>query len=377
MTTLVRSILISILANYNVILCQYAPIVNQLVDYVNSNESFALQLNKTFTEAGRGANSSSPMTYNKMYEFYNLWLSGMPEMNHCNLVSMSTQMTPFYLTATAHEILTYDIANEWFSNYLNEWKMFLDSTNSTEKIQEWEKCKLINMTEYKVPTNGIWSSFNSFFTRKIYPKYRPIASPNDSKIVTSPNDGQIACIQRNIDLSTKFVIKSIEYNLSAILNEDSYYIDRFVGGDSIQIFLEAFNYHRYHAPISGQIKEIQQIGGFYFVYETRLELNESIVPLFCDNFKFAANFNRRGIAYINDDKYGLKTVANVHIGVTEVSSVNYNVNIDSFVKKGDEIGYFAYGGSSILLIFEPNIINHFSVLPLDFVKMGQQIAVAN
>eukprot|EP01084_Bolivina_argentea_P122995 217977_1 len=363
---------------FRTILTQYAPIVNELAQFVSSNKTFAMELNETFIEAGFGPNSTNTTTYNEMYEFYDSWLTNMPDLEHCKLVSLSTYMDPYLFTLTGYNILTYNFTYKWFSNYLNEWKIFLDSPDSTKIISQWEKCPLINMTEYVIPSNGKWNSFNEFFTREIHPTYRPISAPNNSKIIISPSDGIISIIEKGVNSSnTQFLIKGIEYNLNEILNGNEYYINKFMNGDCIQIALETYNYHRYHTPIYGNLTAVEQIGGWYYTFPPNVELNESIIPYSADTLRSWANHNRRGIAYINDDRYGIGYVANVHIGVTEVSSVNYNANIGSYLSKGDEIGFFAYGGSTILLIFEPNVIDRFTVRPFHRIKMGQQIAVAN
>lgn len=67
------------------------------------------------------------------------------------------------------------------------------------------------------------------------------------------------------------------------------------------------------------------------------------------------------------------------VGMVEIASCNINKNIKPghHVKKGDELGYFAYGGSTHCLFFEPGVIKRFFHKKNDFVKMGKKIAEVN
>ncbi|HZI04873.1 MAG TPA: phosphatidylserine decarboxylase, partial [Archangium sp.] len=78
----------------------------------------------------------------------------------------------------------------------------------------------------------------------------------------------------------------------------------------------------------------------------------------------------------------------IPIGITEISAVTITVGKGQLLKKGDELGYFSYGGSSMCLVFQPGAIDHFTVPsppPLPVVdptsgpalQVNAQIAVAN
>jgi phosphatidylserine decarboxylase len=67
------------------------------------------------------------------------------------------------------------------------------------------------------------------------------------------------------------------------------------------------------------------------------------------------------------------------IGMAEVSSCVMldNIKPGYKIKKGEELGYFQYGGSSYCLVFKPGAIKRFEVPEDTDVKMGQAIAIAN
>ena len=94
---------------------------------------------------------------------------------------------------------------------------------------------------------------------------------------------------------------------------------------------------------------------------------------------YLTNVETRAIIYIRADDENIGTVCVMPVGMVEIASCNINKNIKpgKKVKKGDELGYFAYGGSTHCLIFEPNVIKKFTHKKGEFVPMGQIIAEIN
>ena len=83
----------------------------------------------------------------------------------------------------------------------------------------------------------------------------------------------------------------------------------------------------------------------------------------------------RAIIYIEatDPKIGLMCV--MPIGMSEVSSCILSVKAGDKVKKGDELGYFQFGGSTHCLIFQKDVIDKFLFEKGNKVKMGKTIAI--
>ena len=354
----------------------YHPVVNQLKSYVESNKTFALQLNATFIEAGFGPNASSAVTYTTMYNFFDNSIRNIP--SPYNWSYYSSTVTKFSATKTGSDILSYESTKLWFTSYFHARKHFADSNQSINIIPLWINWNQINMSQYIIPSSG-FESFNDFFSRNIKSGARPIDSINNNKIIVAPNDGVILNITilnlNNLSMETQFNIKGINYNISEMLGFNSYYVNKFVQGSVIQIYLNSNNYHRYHASISGIIDSIQQIGGLEGIYYKNNTGGciDNANPNTC---VWYANMNRRGIAYIRDVNSS-KTVAHVFVGLGIVNSVNFDDDlVGGFVTKGDNIGYFKYGGSTSLLLFEKGYIKQFTVKNNQTVKMGQKIAIA-
>ena len=88
--------------------------------------------------------------------------------------------------------------------------------------------------------------------------------------------------------------------------------------------------------------------------------------------------NTRGLVIIesiNNKNIGMVCV--IPIGITEISSITIIVKENQIVEKGQELGYFSYGGSSMVLIFQPNCIKQFTVKVEQKVQVKSQIALAN
>ena len=93
--------------------------------------------------------------------------------------------------------------------------------------------------------------------------------------------------------------------------------------------------------------------------------------------------NTRGLCYIKADHEPLGTVCVMPVGITEISSIRHTVEVGDHVTKGQEIGRFSYGGSSLATIFQPGAINHFTAMVPDnpavdgTLQVNAEMAIAN
>ena len=92
-------------------------------------------------------------------------------------------------------------------------------------------------------------------------------------------------------------------------------------------------------------------------------------------YKWLTNNCRRGLLYVDTGKFGL--VAHNYVGVWLVNSVNINVDAGVAIQKGDETGYFLYGGSTITVLFQKNALKDITVNVGDVIQMGERMAIAN
>jgi len=214
---------------------------------------------------------------------------------------------------------------------------------------------------YEDPAN--WKTFNQFFARYLKsPEMRPIASPDLDSIVVSFADSEpqgVWAIDSNSYLIEEggVPVKSATLkSISKLIGEDSPYKDAFADGIFTHSFLNVNDYHRYHFPLSGTIKEARIIQG---INPTGGEFwwdNDNKRYAFNPNAKIGwQSVETRGCVILETDEYGM--VALMPIGMAAVNSVNFEENITpgTTVKKGDMLGHFAFGGSDFIMIFQDGV----------------------
>lgn len=244
--------------------------------------------------------------------------------------------------------------SEWYGNRM-------DSPKSADKIAGFVKDYNINLSEAKKQT---FTSFNDFFYRKLKPDARPINS--DSNVIISPADGKILAYE-NIS-NQDFIVKGYTFNLLTYLQDVSLY-NIFKDGTLIIVRLCPADYHRFHFPVSGIIAFDNQIeGDLYSVSPIALRKK---IELIC--------MNKREYVLLHNEQ--LRNVLISEVGATMVGSI-IQTYADNRVEKGAEKGYFKFGGSTVILLFEKGRI----IVDKDLlentkkglettVHMGKQIAI--
>lgn len=157
---------------------------------------------------------------------------------------------------------------------------------------------------------------------------------------------------------------------------------KFEGGSVLQSFLDGNSYHRFHAPIAGTIIKISVIEGLMF---SNAESVGEDLTAGTYSQGYMTCVNTRGLVFIESDEPLLGTVCLMAVGISEISSISLPVEVGPRVRKGEEIGYFSYGGSSVCLIFQSGVVKEFTVDVSNagavvgtrgaILKMGQKIAV--
>jgi phosphatidylserine decarboxylase len=279
-----------------------------------------------------------------------------------------------------------DKVNAVFRKILDEYGTYLKSPASlsvfNDKPDGWKSNAAIaklGMDQYQYdPNNTYWGfkSWNDFFIRKLKPGMRPIEDPDNNKVIVSAADSGVYKIQSNVKKQDWFWIKSQPYSLNDMLNNDQAVVAQFVGGDVYQAFLSATKYHRWHSPVSGTIKKAYIKQGSYYSATESWGMDPASPN---DSQGYIAHVATRAIIYIEADDPKIGLMVMMPIGMAEVSSCVLldNIKAGYKVKKGEELGYFQYGGSTYCLIFRPGVIKEFNVQVGNDVKMGQAIAIAN
>jgi len=252
----------------------------------------------------------------------------------------------------------------WLTKFNKSWREYLDSDSSWNEsyYQLLLKDSSFGLQKgwYEDPSH--WKSFNQFFARQLSsPAARPIASPGDNSIVTSFADAVpqgVWAIDSNSNIVDKegVAIKSATIkSIAKLVGDDSQYKDSFVNGTLTHSFLDVNDYHRYHFPISGTIKEARIIQGTnptggvltWDKDQSRYKFDPSVAGW--------QMLETRGCVIVETDDYGL--VALLPIGMAAVGSVNLmdNIKAGTKVNKGDMLGYFLFGGSDFIVLFQNKV----------------------
>ncbi|KAJ4465583.1 Phophatidylserine decarboxylase-domain-containing protein [Lentinula lateritia] len=156
------------------------------------------------------------------------------------------------------------------------------------------------------------------------------------------------------------------YDMLATMQNDRV-AQSFIGGTVYQAFLSPYDYHRWHSPVNGTIREIQIIPGTYYAALPD-EGAEKSDPDFQPGDPRAAT---RAIIYIDADNEDVGCVVFIGAGMVEVSTCQVTVKVGGGVKVGDELGMFHFGGSTHALIFGPDVKLKF----FDYVQPNEHLHV--
>lgn len=232
--------------------------------------------------------------------------------------------------------------NDWMGGFANDWGSFLNTPESAAGIQSFLDDPAYHADEYMHNPSG-WLTFNQFFGREVKGGLRPVAGMRDDHIVTSPADSVFKAKFRIDDMDEVTVKYTHKYRVRDLL-AGSPYQERFAGGMFWHAFLGPYDYHRFHAPVRGAVLECRAIQQNVYL-DVRIEDGRFTAP---DGAGYEFTQTRGLIIF--DSPVGL--VAVLPIGMAQVSSVNMTAVEGAYLDKGDEFGYFLFGGSDIIMLFE-------------------------
>ncbi|MEI6818440.1 MAG: phosphatidylserine decarboxylase [Verrucomicrobiota bacterium] len=185
-----------------------------------------------------------------------------------------------------------------------------------------------------------YRSFNEFFYRKLKPEARPIDA--DASSVVFPADGRHLGFECASAIEGVFV-KGQKFDLAALLG-DRELAARYADGALVLSRLCPVDYHRFHFPAAGIPSKTRVIDGPLFSVNP-IALRQRLAYLWT---------NKRTITELKTERFG--TVLCLEIGATCVGTIRQTFTPGEPVAKGDEKGYFAFGGSSTLTLFEPGTV---------------------
>ena len=250
--------------------------------------------------------------------------------------------------------------SQWIVDFANAWGLYMDTPESASMVASFKTDPAFDWDAYVPPPSG-YLTFNQFFARHTKPGVRPISAISDNSVVVSPADctfvgwwpisetSSINVYGKNQD--NVVTVKGIRWSIEQLL-EGSEYADRFRGGVFTHSFLNTYDYHRWHAPVQGKVLEARVIPGQAY-------LDVDVVPKLIDGepvphlnaldntgYQFVQS---RGLVVL-DSPIGL--VACLPMGMAQVSSVVLTAEVGKTLHKGEELGYFQFGGSDFVMVFE-------------------------
>lgn len=216
------------------------------------------------------------------------------------------------LTSIFGRLMSSGFSKSWIEGFIAKHQMCLD--------------------EYIIPQNG-FSSFNDFFYRKLKSGSRPIQDG-----LVSPADGKVVVFE-NVDEYTQFYVKGKNFTVKSFLRDDEL-AKKYNGGSMVVIRLAPTDYHRYHFPAAGPATPSKLINGHYYSVSP-IAMKQSL-EIFCEN--------KREYSIQQSNEFGDILICDV--GATMVGSIIQTYKPGTHLEKGAEKGYFAFGGSTLVLLFE-------------------------
>ena len=217
--------------------------------------------------------------------------------------------------------------------------LYCDTKLSANKINTF-------INDYNIDINlslkkaNEFDSFNDFFARKLTSSARKINL--DPNVLISPADGRLTCYT-DISIDNLVQVKNITYSLRKLINDDNI-ANNYENGVCLILRLAPTDYHRFHFIDSGIPSKSHFINGFY--YSVNPIALKNISNLFCEN--------KREWTLFKSDNFG--EVLMIEVGATCVGSIIQTYEPGVRINKGDEKGYFKFGGSTIILFFKKDIV---------------------
>lgn len=175
-------------------------------------------------------------------------------------------------------------------------------------------------------------SFNDFFTRRL--RVRPFPEEPEEGVLYAPCDGKLSAYRLGAQVS--FTIKQSRYTLSELLDDEDL-ARKYEEGLCLIFRLTPDDYHRYCFVADGVIALQRQIPG---QLHTVRPIAHAYYPVFLRN--------SRAYTVMETEAFG--PIIQMEVGALMVGRIN-NKKQDGAVRFGEEKGHFAFGGSTIAMLF--------------------------
>ncbi|KAL3477669.1 phosphatidylserine decarboxylase-domain-containing protein [Aspergillus californicus] len=221
---------------------------------------------------------------------------------------------------------------------------------SAKRIKDFVDFFHINMNEFEPSDVSAYNTFEEFFIRHHKPSSRPIHEQDNPNSAVTVADSRVV-VYESVAESKKIWIKGEDFSLTNLVM-DKNLGPQFGDGPVASFRLSPQDYHRYHSPVTGTIKVFRSMPGDYY----------EVDPLAIRSGVDILTRNARDYVVIETEEFG--EVLFVAIGASQIliSWADCGRIHEKWHKpgakivKGDELGIFQFGGSSIIVAFQKDRI---------------------
>ncbi|GAA5887690.1 hypothetical protein JCM16303_003727 [Sporobolomyces ruberrimus] len=224
-----------------------------------------------------------------------------------------------------------------------EGRKFDSPRNALHRILSYARAYHIDCSELLQPDLRRYATLNDFFFRQLRKGARPIAEPSNPLVISSAADCRLT-VFLSLESAQKLWIKGRHFTLEQLLGSEK--LARHLKNGCVAIFrLAPADYHRYHSPVDAIVGRTKHVDGKYYTVNSLIVQDPRFDPL---------GENKRDVTVLYHTRVDgtTSTIAFVQVGALLVSSIRQTVDQDAHIERGEEIGYFAYGGSTIVCMFE-------------------------
>ena len=265
-------------------------------------------------------------------------------------IILGGRMMRIAYASPCHSFLNWPLFGTALCSRLLGW--YASSSLSKGRIDSTIEELKIDMADYVVPDGG-FKCFNDFFARKLKPGARPFAkdglcSPADCRLTVYPELHEDTCIP----------VKGAEFSITELLfglnrpeptgtaEDDRWDLAKEFKGGSLCVFrLCPSDYHRFHFPDDGTLLDSWRIPGRY----------DSVHPIALEQKIKVFTSNVRQVSML--ELAGFGRTAYVEVGAFGVGSIHNTFEGNEF-HRGDEKGYFDFGGSTVIMVFTKSAVEY-------------------
>ena len=340
---------------------EWHPVVQHLIRLLESDSELEQILVAAICRSGRFAEPPLESFYGLIHRMQ----TTIP--NPKSWLPMNLEFYYVIGCAQNNQLFVHPRFAEWLHDYTGSLGQWMDTSESLANLEDFINDPLYAVADAIRPDHG-WSSYNDFFSRRLQPGLRPISAANDAAVIVAAADSSF-CGHHQIRSDSTVVAKGLTWSVMELL-DGSPYAEAFKDGFYGHSFLAPHNYHRFHAPVAGKLLELRTVMGRVAMDVHEQPDGSLSVSRSAIGYQF---HQQRGIAVL-DTAVGLVGVIPIGMGI--VSSVTFTAPQHSTLQKGDELGYFSFGGSDVVLLFQKDAAVEWQLNPGDFRQQGQAIARA-